>query len=121
EAEADTQNIIYMNRSAQNILGYPAEAWHKPGFWGEHIHAEDRERVTNELARLARRQPSPLQRVGEQPPTEEPPRAWPGGADGARAILEFRMIAADRRILWLHCTFALREVEGKKRLYGYGV
>lgn len=41
-----TLNTIWVNREAQDVLGYWPEHWiNIPGFWMAHIHAEDREKV----------------------------------------------------------------------------
>jgi PAS domain S-box-containing protein len=45
-AEAPTFQITYASKHVEKVLGYPLERWLKePGFWKNHIHAEDRERV----------------------------------------------------------------------------
>lgn len=36
------------------LLGYEAEAWTAPGFWAEHLHAEDRTRVTENCLSTAK-------------------------------------------------------------------
>ena len=35
----------YIGPQAEKLLGYPAENWYLPGFWLDHVHEEDRERV----------------------------------------------------------------------------
>ncbi|MDO6561841.1 EAL domain-containing protein [Amphritea sp. 1_MG-2023] len=45
EVEYATNNIVYMSENVARILGYPVERWLEPGFWQEHIHPDDRDRV----------------------------------------------------------------------------
>ncbi|HVN50762.1 MAG TPA: hypothetical protein VMT43_04990, partial [Acidimicrobiales bacterium] len=34
---------LYVNRRAEDIVGYPAESWAQPNFWHDHVHPDDRE------------------------------------------------------------------------------
>jgi PAS domain S-box-containing protein len=76
-ADATTFRTTFINKQVENILGYPVETWLKePSFWLERLHPEDRERtlaITSEA-------------IQEQRSHE----------------LEYRMIAADGRAVWLH-------------------
>ncbi|MBK5292778.1 MAG: PAS domain S-box protein [Acidobacteriia bacterium] len=42
EADAATFNFTYVSPRAERMLGYPVGEWHKPGFWLDHLHPEDR-------------------------------------------------------------------------------
>jgi PAS domain S-box-containing protein len=43
EADARTFRFTFVSSQAERILGYPVEQWlHNPGFWVEHIFADDR-------------------------------------------------------------------------------
>ena len=95
EADARSLDIITVSLSAKDILGYPLSVWYQHGFWENHVHVDDRERVGNSLARLVQQRKD--------------------------LDIEFRMIAADRRIIWIHSTVALRESRGKLRLFGVGI
>lgn len=77
EAEAGTWKITFVNAAAERILGYPVPRWlSEPDFWVSHIHPDDRERT------VARCQES---------------------VDKRRDIqLEYRMLAADGRVVWIH-------------------
>jgi PAS domain S-box-containing protein len=76
-ADARTFRTTFVNRHVEDILGYPVKSWLKDGsFWQEHLHPEDRERVLA-LTRTA---------IQEQRNHE----------------LEYRMITADGRTVWLH-------------------
>jgi diguanylate cyclase (GGDEF)-like protein/PAS domain S-box-containing protein len=75
EADAQTFVFTFVSRKAESLLGYPAEAWHAPGFWVEHLHPEDRTWAPEYCAACTGRL--------------EPHR------------FEYRMIAADRRVVWV--------------------
>ena len=76
EADATTLRFSFVSRQAERILGYPAGRWvSDPTFWADHIHPDDREAVM---------------------------RSCEHTSGQARAEdLEYRMIAADGRVVWL--------------------
>jgi|GEM_PF-5198573 len=79
EAAADTLRLTFVSARAERLLGYPAAAWlSEPDFCHDHIHPEDRDRVMELCREIAREK-------------------------GSRQF-DFRMIAADGRILWLRNT-----------------
>src|SRR5215472_1141585 len=47
EADAFTLDIVFVSRHAERLLGYPEREWRRPGFWQNHVHSEDRDRVVN--------------------------------------------------------------------------
>ena len=67
---------LYVNRRAEELLGYPTLAWSRPGFWADHVHPDDQDWV----------------------------RARYEGAvkSGTNIELEYRFIAADGRVVHLH-------------------
>jgi diguanylate cyclase (GGDEF)-like protein/PAS domain S-box-containing protein len=67
--------FTYVGPQAAILLGYPLDDWYKDGFWLDHLHPEDRE----ETARLCQEATSRC----EDHETE------------------YRMLAADDRIVWL--------------------
>ncbi|HIK17838.1 MAG TPA: PAS domain S-box protein [Leptolyngbyaceae cyanobacterium M33_DOE_097] len=72
-----TQQFEFVSQKAEYVLGYPVEQWStETGFWENHIHPEDREWVINSCGQFV------VQRQEGQ--------------------LEYRMIAADGSIVWLH-------------------
>ncbi len=76
EGEADTFQFTFVSRRAKEVLGYPLKQWlQKPDFWISHLHPEDRERT---LARY--------KRAATEPKVQ---------------AIEYRMIAADGRLVWL--------------------
>jgi PAS domain S-box-containing protein len=76
-AEPSSLRTTFVNKHVEEILGYPVEGWlNNPSFWAEHLHPEDRERTVAFTAKATREQ--------------------------RNHELEYRMIAADGRIVWLH-------------------
>jgi PAS domain S-box-containing protein len=77
EAEPTTRAITFINQHAEKILGHPTSAWlSDPAFWSTIVHPDDRERAGAQWDEAMLR-----------------------GRDFAR---EYRMIAADGRVVWLH-------------------
>lgn len=77
EYNLQTQQFVFVSQKAGDILGYPVAQWSSEAhFWENHIHPEDREWVIQGCHQLV------LQRQEGQ--------------------LEYRMIAADGRVVWLH-------------------
>jgi PAS domain S-box-containing protein len=76
QAELPSLQFIFVSQQAERILGYPIEQWlQEPNFWQNHIHADDREMAVNLCRNLTPEQSHP--------------------------DFEYRMIAADGRIVWL--------------------
>jgi PAS domain S-box-containing protein len=76
EADAQTFAFSFVSEQAERILGYPAEQWlSEPAFWKDHLHPEDRDLVVQFCAQ-----------VTAQKRTHD---------------FEYRMIAADGRVVWL--------------------
>ena len=76
EADATNFDVFFISRQVERLLGYRAEAWLKPGFWGDHIHPDDKVWVFDSCADCTRRM--------------------------VPFNLEYRFIANDGRIVWLH-------------------
>jgi PAS domain S-box-containing protein len=68
--------IAYLSPQIEPMLGYPLEAWGRPGFWQEVLHPDDVDDVMAESARTN--------------DTGEPYRQ------------DYRMVAADGRVVWIH-------------------
>jgi PAS domain S-box-containing protein len=76
EADATTLRVTFVSQQAERVLGYPAERWlDESGFWQEHIVADDRASAIGARAAAA---------------TEK-----------REQDLEYRMVAADGRTVWL--------------------
>jgi len=76
EADAATGKFSFVNRRAEDILGYPVEQWlEDPAFWQTFVHPEEQERVSG-VGRAA-------------------------SAAGRDFQVEYRAVAADGRTRWL--------------------
>ena len=87
--------ISYVSPQIEAILGFPVEAWHTPGFWYERIYPDDRKRVRTESAASS--------------------------AAGAPYRQDYRMTAADGRIVWFHDESQLIRDEDDHPLHWQGV
>ncbi|MFM9904953.1 MAG: PAS domain S-box protein [Pyrinomonadaceae bacterium] len=75
EAEADPFRLVFVNKKAETLLGYSVEQWlTEPDFWANHLHPADREWATEFCAKAEERRED--------------------------HELEYRMIAADDRVVW---------------------
>lgn len=93
EADAETFDITYVCRWAEDLLGYPVEEWFRPGFFERIIHPKDRARVLKRCRKAIAR-----------------------GDDHEQ---EFRIVTADGRILWvLDLTRVHLEDDGQQTLRG---
>ncbi len=92
EADAQTGRYWFISRRAEELLGYPAERWiDEPRFWAEIIHEHDRPLAEAHRAHCLR--------------------------DGRAAELEYRVIAADGRVLWVRASLSLEsDGEGRPRV-----
>lgn len=75
EADPATFRFTFVSAQAEHILGYRVEDWYADGFWAAHIHPQDRERAINYCVTQTR--------------------------DGSNHAFEYRMLAADGRVVWL--------------------
>jgi len=71
-----TPSTLYVNRRAEEVLGYPVAAWRTPGFWGRVVHPDDRFAAAKAYREAIRR--------------------------GESREVEYRMIAADGRVVHVH-------------------
>jgi PAS domain S-box-containing protein len=77
EADAQTFAFSFVSPQAEHMLGYPLARWTtEPTFWKDHIHPDDREWATNFC----------IDATHAKRPHD----------------FEYRMVAADGRIVWLH-------------------
>jgi two-component system sensor histidine kinase/response regulator len=80
----------YINREAENVLGYPAQSWiTTPAFWLDHLHPDDRDLAESCYKAVANNQ-------------------------GPRRF-EHRMIAASGKVVWLRTSVRLTAGEGQTR------
>ncbi len=77
EADSTTFRFTYVSPRAESILGYPLQQWYdQPDFWASHLHPDDRESAVSFCQAATR--------------------------DGRDHEFEYRMIAADGRVVWVH-------------------
>jgi len=87
EADAASFRFTFVSKKAEQLLGYPLDQWMEEGFWVSHLHPEDREFAINFCQQSTR----------DRKPHE----------------FEYRMIAADERIIWLRDIVSLEIKEDK--------
>jgi PAS domain S-box-containing protein len=90
EADPETAQFLFVSSAAQRLLGYPVEEWLQPGFWIKHMHPDDREAAISfcRIESLA----------------------------GRSHVFDYRMIAADGRILHIRDYVTVLMESGKPRL-----
>jgi PAS domain S-box-containing protein len=77
EADAKTLQFTFVSPQAEKIMGFPPETWiADPHFWFNHVHPDDRQKVLCYCQEAVR--------------------------DQRDHTFEYRMIAADGRIVWLY-------------------
>jgi PAS domain S-box-containing protein len=77
EADVPSFQFLFVSKQAERVLGYPVERWlSEPTFWKDHLHPEDREWAL-QLCQTAT-------------------------AEKRDHDFEYRMIAADGSVVWLH-------------------
>lgn len=69
-------STLYVNDEAVNLLGYPASAWREPGMWSRTVHPDDRVEMKKRYREAIRK--------------------------GESREFEYRMIAADGRVVYIH-------------------
>ncbi|HLO85511.1 MAG TPA: PAS domain S-box protein [Nostocaceae cyanobacterium] len=89
-----THTFTYVGPQSEEILGYPVNEWYQSNFWVEHIHPEDREKTL----KLSQESAQVLDNFE----------------------FEYRMIAADGRIVWLYeIVNVVRGEQEPKLLHGF--
>jgi len=94
ERDVRTADFISVSSQAEKHLGYPVKLWlDNPQFWESCIHEEDREKTLSALK---------------------------GAIEGKKdTILEYRMLSADRLVLWIRDKITVRVKNGKLvKIYG---
>jgi PAS domain S-box-containing protein len=95
EADGSTFRFTFVSPQAERILGFPARQWlEEPDFWRHHIHPDDVEWCTRFCIDTS--------------------------ATGRDHEFQYRMIAADGRVVWLHDIVNVQQQEdGTIRLRGF--
>ena len=93
QGDPRSDRFTFVSREAEYLLGYPIARWtSEPGFWAAHIHPDDRVWATALSAAAS--------------------------AKDASHTIEYRMIAADGRTVWLRDIVRSREVGADRELAG---
>ena len=88
QAELPSLRFTFVSQQAERLLGYPAWCWlEQPDFWQNHIHPDDRERAVWLCREMT---------------AEEKHRQF-----------EYRMVAADGRVVWLRDLVSLGAENGE--------
>ncbi|MCM3870677.1 MAG: PAS domain-containing protein, partial [Pyrinomonadaceae bacterium] len=96
EARFSTSRFTSVSEQAVNMLGYPAEEWYQLDFLPVHLHPDDRERAMAEYVQYSNTQDN--------------------------FELEYRMIAKDGRVVWLHnLVSVIREHGRPKTIQGFSI
>ncbi|MFI5075753.1 MAG: PAS domain S-box protein [Vicinamibacteria bacterium] len=88
EADAATFRFTFVSAQAERLLGYPVSAWiDDPGFWAAHIHPVDREASVRYCTECT--------------------------LAGRDHQFDYRMLAADGRVVWLQDRVTVHVVDGR--------
>ncbi|MEA5622904.1 PAS domain S-box protein [Nostoc sp. UHCC 0251] len=94
EVNATTGNFTYVGPQTVEILGYPLSDWYSENFWAKHMHPEDQEWAIQYC------QESSLSLDNYE--------------------FEYRMLAADGRVVWLYdIVNVVRDENGPQLLHGF--
>lgn len=89
EADAQTFSFTFVSQKAERLLGYPVEDWYQPGFWLNNLHPDDKTWAPEFCASC----------TGRLEPHD----------------FEYRFIARDGRVVWLHDIVTVVAEQGKPR------
>lgn len=93
KADAETFQFTFVSPQAERILGYPISSWLEPDFWRAHTHPDDTDWCSEFCLDATRR--------------------------GEDHEFEYRMIAADGHVVWLHDIVSVQtEPDGARYLSG---
>lgn len=89
EADAESFAFTYVSQQAERLLGYPVAEWYQPEFWKDHLHPDDSEWAPTFCSNqtLSRQDHS----------------------------FEYRFMAQDGHIVWLHDIVTVVEENGRPR------
>ena len=86
EADGETFQFKFVSSQAEKILGYPIEQWLQPNFWRDHTHPDDTDWCSAFCLDSTRKRQD--------------------------HEFEYRMIAADGSIVWLHDIVSVKDEPG---------
>lgn len=94
QADPSSAGFSCVGPEAVAMLGFPADAWQEAGFWAARLHPEDRDEVLRACSEAA--------------------------AERRDRDLEYRMFAADGRLVWVRDTAkVVFDEAGRTRLHGF--
>ena len=92
ELDARTFRFTFVSKQAERLLGYPPEQWiTEPNFWTDRLHPDDKWAVDACIHAIANQQDHQL---------------------------EYRMITADGRVVWLNDVVTVEPLDGETRVRG---
>lgn len=90
EADGETWQFTYVGPQAPKLFGYPVEQWYEKDFWTNHLDSRDRQQAIEFC--LARSQVD------------------------QHYDFEYRMVAADGRVVWVHDFVSVETEGGRPRI-----
>lgn len=95
--EADPQDlqVTFVSAYAEKLLGFRLADWSRPGFWQNRIFVQDRERVMDALQREL--------------------------TERKELRIDYRVVASNRQLVWLHDCIRLVEYRGRAKLRGVAI
>jgi PAS domain S-box-containing protein len=90
EADVTTYQFTFVGMQAEAILGYPIAAWYEDKFWPSHIHPDDRDHALSTCSSSLKRE--------------------------THYAFEYRMIAADGRVVWIHDIVVVSRVSDRPHI-----
>jgi len=96
EANFPSTSYTYVGAQAVNMLGYPLDDWYERDFWRKHLHPDDRDLAISKCMEYTKSRD--------------------------HYELDYRMIAKDRRVVWLHnLVTVIRENNEPKMIRGFSI
>jgi diguanylate cyclase (GGDEF)-like protein/PAS domain S-box-containing protein len=93
-ASPEDFRFTYVGPQAVKVLGYALQEWYEPGFWLAHMHPDDRDWVLR--------------------------KSHAATQEGRETELQYRMLSADGRVVWLRDIFSVVQDEnGRAVLQGF--
>lgn len=89
EADAENRQFTFVGDQSLKMLGYPVEQWYETDFWASHLHPDDLDHAISYCLKQ-----SQLQDNYE---------------------FEYRMVAFDGSIVWIHDLVSVLRVDGKPK------
>ncbi len=87
EGNIETLCFTYVSEYAEQLLGFPREAWYAPGFWVDHIHPDDRDAAVEYCTTTT--------------------------MAGQDHRFDYRMVRADGQVVWIDEVVQVIQREGK--------